>query len=259
MELVTMKLANKVVVITGSGGGIGAACARRFAAEGAKVLVTDINTDSVSAVASEIGSEGLAGDISQEETVRAVAELARRAYGEIDIWFSNAGVAGPRGARGDISDNARWESMWALHVMSHVYAVREVVPSMLERGDGYLLQTSSLVALLTQPEKAAYSVTKHAGLALAEWLAVNYRPRGIKVSCFCAPAMRTAILEDQGFPADHPVFKAAMTPEAVASLLVDGIDAERFLIVESSTATDPLAERAEDYERWLTKMESPQF
>ncbi len=113
--------------------------------------------------------------ITVEDNVRAVADLARRTYGEIDLWFSNAGFAGPR-QPGDIQANALWDSTWKLHAMSHVYAVRQVIPSMLDWADGYLLQTASVVALSTQPEKAAYSVTKHAALALAEWLAVAYRP-----------------------------------------------------------------------------------
>jgi NAD(P)-dependent dehydrogenase (short-subunit alcohol dehydrogenase family) len=153
-----MKLDGKVVVITGAGHGIGAACADRFSAEGARVVVTDIDAAAVDRVADEVGCVGLAVDITDEENVRAVAALAREAYGEIDLWYSNAGFAGPR-QPGEIPDNHLWDLGWNLHVMSHVYAAREVLPSMLERGDGYLLQTASVVALSTQIEKGSYSVT----------------------------------------------------------------------------------------------------
>ena len=251
-----MKLCDKVVVITGSGGGIGAECARRFAAEGAKVVVTDIDPDGVERVSDSIGSVGLAGDITAEDTVRAVAELARDTYGEVDIWFSNAGYAGPPLA-GDIADDHLWDLSWRLHVMSHVYAVRQMLPSMLQRGDGYLLQTASVVAMATHPDKAAYAVTKHAALALSEWLALTYRPKGIKVSCFCPGAMRTPMLMANGIPADHPAVKNAATPEEVAERLVLGIGAEEFLIVDSTVGTDSLTAKGADYERWIIDLAFP--
>lgn len=246
-----MKLRDKVVVVTGSGGGIGKAFARRFTAEGAKVVVTDIDAAGVRRVAEEIGSVGLPGDITAPETTRAVADLARRTYGEIDVWFSNAGYAGPR-QPGEIQDDDVWDLSWELHVMAHVRAAREVLPAMLERGDGYLVQTASVVALATQPDKAAYSVTKHSALALAEWLATTYRPRGIKVSCFCPGPMLTPMLLSNDFPADHPVLKTAATPEQVADRLVAAIDAERFLILDSDLGIDSLRAKASDYEQWIT-------
>ena len=246
-----MKLRNKVVVITGSGGGIGAECARRFATEGAKVVVTDIDPDGVKRVSDSIDTVGLAGDITAVDTVRAVAELARDTYGEVDIWFSNAGYAGPP-LTGDIADDRLWDLSWQLHVMSHVYAVRQMLPSMLQRGDGYLLQTASVVAMATHPDKAAYAVTKHAALALSEWLALTYRPRGIKVSCFCPGAMRTPMLMADGIPTDHPAVQNAATPEEVAELLVLGIGAEQFLIVDSTVGTDSLTAKGANYERWIS-------
>ena len=250
-----MKLRGKVVVITGSGGGIGEACARRFAAEGAKVVVTDINADGVKRVSDSIGTVGFAGDITAEDTVRTVTDLARKAYGEVDIWFSNAGYAGPPLA-GDIAEDRLWDLNWRLHVMSHVYAVREMLPSMLQRGDGYLLQTASVVAMATHPDKAAYAVTKHAALAFSEWLALTYRPKGIKVSCFCPGAMRTPMLMGDGVPADHPVVQKAATPEEVAERLVRGIEAEQFLIVDSTLGPDSLTAKGADYERWISDMSS---
>jgi len=245
-----MQLADKVVVITGSGNGIGEAFAHRFAAEGAKVVVTDIEADAVERVASAVGTVGLAADITLEESVLAVADLARRTYGEIDVWFSNAGYSGPP-QPGDLQGDDIWDMTWHLHVMAHVYAARAVLPSMLERGDGYLLQTASIIALSTQPDKVTYSVTKHAALALAEWLAVQNRPKGIKVSCFCPGPMNTRMLRSNGFPDDHPVMKMALTPEQVAEILVEGIAAERFLILPPGTTAQALVDKGTDYDAWL--------
>ncbi len=253
-----MKLDGRVVVITGAGHGIGAAFAERFSAEGAKVVVTDIDAAALARVTEAIGCPGLAVDIAEEENVRAVAALARDACGEIDIWYSNAGFAGPR-QPGEIPDNHLWDLGWNLHVMSHVYAAREVLPSMLQRGDGYLLQTASVVALSSQVEKGSYTVTKHAALALAEWLAITYRPKGIKVSCFCPGPMLTRMLLSNDFPPDHPVMKMALTPESVADLLVAAIDEERFLITENPAASESLNAKGADYDRWIAGMAEPRL
>jgi NAD(P)-dependent dehydrogenase (short-subunit alcohol dehydrogenase family) len=252
-----MKLLDKVVVITGSGGGIGEACAQRFAAEGAKVVVTDINPEGVERVSDDIGTVGLAVDITVEDNVRAVADLARSTYGDVDIWFSNAGYAGPPQG-GDLSDERLWDLSWRLHVMSHVYAVREVLPSMLLRGDGYLLQTASVVALAQHPGKPAYSVTKHAALSLSEWLAAKYRPKGIKISCFCPGPMLTPMLLANGVPGNHPLLRSAATPHEVADRLVGAIEAERFLILDSQLGQDCLTAKAADYEQWILAMASAQ-
>ena len=174
-----MKLDDKVVVITGSGGGIGEACARRFAAEGAKVVVTDIDPEGVERVSDSIGTVGLAVDITAED------RTGRRRPRPNHLRRNRLLVQQRRLRRAarqpdDIQDDSLWELGWQLHVMAHVHAAREVLPSMLERGDGYLLQTASVVALATQPDKAAYTVTKHAALALAEWLATTYGPKELR-------------------------------------------------------------------------------
>jgi NAD(P)-dependent dehydrogenase (short-subunit alcohol dehydrogenase family) len=141
-----MKVSGKVAVVTGAGHGLGAAVARRFAAEGAMVVVSDIDGESVNSVASEIGGIALAADMSTESGVQAVVRLAEQTHGRVDIWHSNAGYAGPR-QPGVLQANELWDQMWHLHVMSHVYASRAVVPGMIDRGEGYLLATASTVAL----------------------------------------------------------------------------------------------------------------
>ena len=245
-----MQLDGKVAVVTGSGNGIGEAIARRFAAAGARVIVTDIEREAVERVADEIGTVGLAADITAADSVRAVADLARATYGEVDLWLSNAGVAGPR-QPGNLQDDALWDQMWRLHVLSHLTAAREVLPSMIARGDGYLLQTASSVALSTQPEKAAYSVTKHAALALSEWLAVQCRPMGIKVSCFCPGPMLTRMLLSNEFASGHPALEQALTPDQVADVVIEGITAERFLIVTRPGSEHVLTDKGTDYDAWI--------
>ncbi|KUH67667.1 short-chain dehydrogenase [Mycolicibacterium novocastrense] len=249
-----MQLRDKVVVITGAGSGIGEACAHRFADEGAKVVVTDKNPEGVERVCKAVDTVGLACDITVEENVRAVADLARRTHGDVDIWFSNAGYTGPA-QHGRIADDELWDVSWRLHVMSHVYAVREVLPAMLARGEGYLLQTASIVALALHPDKPAYSVTKKAALGFSEWLAATYRPKGIKVSCFCPGPMLTPMLLGDGIPADHPIVQNAATPAQVADRLVNAIDAERFLILDSTLGQELLSAKAADYEEWIAAME----
>lgn len=248
-----MQLKDRVVVITGSGSGIGEACAKRFAAEGAKVVVTDVNAAGVDRVAGEVGTVGFTTDITVEANVQALAEFARNNFGEIDIWFSNAGVNG-KSQRGVIPENFEWELGWDLHVMSHVYAARAVLPSMLERGDGYLLQTASVIAFAMQFDKGAYTASKHAALALSEWLAATYRPKGVKVSCFCPGAMLTPMLASNDFPPDSPVLKNAQTPEQVAERLVRGIEAENFLILDSDIAMQSMTMKLNDYDAFLARM-----
>jgi NAD(P)-dependent dehydrogenase (short-subunit alcohol dehydrogenase family) len=247
-----VKLQDKVVVVTGSGNGIGEAFAHRFTAEGAHVVVTDIEPEAVERVSSAISSVGLAVDITVEENVQAVADLARRTYGEIDVWYSNAGYSGPP-EPGDLQSNDIWDMTWRLHVMSHVFAAREVLPAMVQRGEGYLLQTASVISLSTQADKVTYSVTKHGALALAEWLAIHYRPKGVRVSCFCPSAMNTRMLRANGFGDDHPIMQIALSPEAVAEIVVEGIDRERFLITTDEGAEDVLHEKANDWDGWIER------
>lgn len=250
-----MQIGGKVIVITGAASGVGEAAARRFAAEGARLVLTDIDEAGLDKLAREIGAVALAGDICAEPTVQSVAELARQYNGRIDLWFSNAGWAGEPD-RGGLQTNEAWQRAWDLHVMSHVYAARAVLPEMLDRGEGYLLQTASLVALAMQVDKASYTVTKHAALSFSEWLAANFRPKGVRVSCFCPGAMDTPMFRASGLPADHPAFRTALSMEAVAEILVRGIEAEKFLIGNDgpADAAPELALKAQDYEAWLGNM-----
>ena len=136
-----MQVSSKVVVVSGGGNGFGRALCRRFAAEGAKaVVVADVNAAAATQVADDIGGTAIAVDVSREADVaRLVSQIIVR-HGVIDLFCSNAGIA----VNGDEhTPDAEWARCWDVNVMAHVYAARAVVPHMLERGDGYLLQTVS--------------------------------------------------------------------------------------------------------------------
>ena len=189
-----MELTGKVAVVTGGGSGIGAALCRRFAAEGAKgVVVADLNADAALAVAEEIGGLAATVDVAVEADIVALVERAEEAYGPVDLFCSNAGIGGGGGI--EQTDEA-WDRIWQVNLMAHLYAARAVVPGMVARGEGYLLNTASAAGLLTNLGNAPYSVTKHAAVALAEWLAITYGDQGLKVSCLCPMGVRTPLLTD---------------------------------------------------------------
>ncbi len=249
-----MKLTGKVVVVTGGGTGIGRALCRRFAAEGAKaVVVADINAATAKQVADDIGGTAIAADVSREVDVAGLVTQTIAAHGVIDLFCSNAGIA----VNGDENTiDAEWARCWDVNVMAHVYAARAVIPSMLERGSGYLLQTVSAAGLLTHPQSATYAVTKHASLAFAEWLSMTYGDRGITVSALCPQGVRTDMLrraEVEGTPRSF-LLDSALEPEQVADDVVKGIDAERFLILPHAEVAEYVRRKATDHDRWLRGM-----
>ena len=189
-----MELADRHVVVTGAGSGIGRGLARRFAAEGARaVVVADLNEAAAESVADEIGGLGVATDVSREEQIQALIERAKDANGPIDLFFSNAGVPGPGG--GPEAPNDEWQLTWEVNVMAHVWAARALLPEMVARGEGYLCSTASAAGLLTQVSALAYSATKHAAVAVAEWISINYGDAGVRVSCLCPQGVRTPMLD----------------------------------------------------------------
>ena len=191
-----MKLEGAGAVVTGGGSGIGAALARRLAAAGvAKLIVADIDGEAAGAVAAELGASGVRVDVGSEEEVVALVERAEAELGQVDLFCSNAGVPGPYGGP-EISD-ADWQRTWEINVMAHIWAARALVPRMLERGSGHVNSTASAAGLLANPGLMAYSVTKHAAVAVAEWLAITYGGpgTGVEFSCFCPQGVATPMLE----------------------------------------------------------------
>jgi NAD(P)-dependent dehydrogenase (short-subunit alcohol dehydrogenase family) len=245
-----VKLAGKHAVVTGGANGIGRALCQKFAAEGARVVVADLDIERASELASEIGGLAVATDVGDEASVCALVERAGNENGPIDLFCSNAGI----GFFGGIEiANEDWQKIWDVNVMAHVYAARAVLPSMLERGEGYLLNTASAAGLLTQIDSACYSATKHAAVGFAEWLAVTYGDRGIAVSVLCPQAVRTAMTADFENGGVAGV-DGMIEPEEVADCTVEAIGEERFLILPHPTVEKYLQNKVSGYDRWLAGM-----
>lgn len=246
-----MELAGKVVVVTGGATGIGRALCRRFAQEQAKgVVVADRDADGALAVAEEIGGLAVSTDVAVEADVVNLVERATATYGPIDLFVSNAGIF--TGGSVDVADE-EWQRIWQINVMAHVYAARAVLPAMLDRGEGYLLSTASAAGLLSNLGAAPYTVTKHAAVALAEWLSITYGDRGIKVSCLCPQGVKTnMLLGSEG--GDSLLGAGAIEPEQVAEVVVQGLRDERFLILPHPEVGDYVARKGTDRERWLRGM-----
>jgi len=244
-----MKVKGKVCVITGAAGGIGEAVARRYAKEGAKgVVVADRDAGRLAAVARDIGGVAVTCDVAKEAAIRHLIAEAERHYGPVDVFFSNAGIG--RGGHEDASDED-WADSWAIHVMAHVYAARALVPGMLERQSGYLLNTASAAGLLASMGSAPYGVTKHAGVALAEHLSIQYGDRGIAVSVLCPQAVDTDMLRMAG--ASAASVDGVLNTDAVAQTVIEAMEAETFLILPHPEVKEYMARKL-DRDRWLRGM-----
>ncbi|MGW0914303.1 SDR family oxidoreductase [Streptomyces sp. NPDC002784] len=234
------------VVVTGAGGGIGAALARRFAGAGARVVVNDLDAGKAEAVAQEIGGIAVPGDAS------TVIGAARDALdGVVDVYCANAGVGsgGSEAAGEDV-----WALAWDVNVMAHVRAAQELLPGWLERGSGRFVSTVSAAGLLTMIGAAPYSVTKHGAYAFAEWLELTYRHRGIKVHAICPQGVRTDMLTASGSAGDLVLQPTAIEPDDVADALFKGMAEDRFLILPHPEVAGYYQGRAADPERWLGTM-----
>ena len=254
-----MELTGRVVVLTGAARGIGAAMARRFAAEGAAgVVVSDVDAAAAEQVAAEIVAAGgrataMAVDATSKDDLKALVRAAKKTYGGLDVFCSNAGVAFGTGVH---ASGEQWERSWSLNVMQHVHAAQLVLPAMARAGGGYLLITASAAGLLAAVGDAPYSVSKHAAVGLAEWLALTYRPRGVTVSALCPLGVRTDLLEP-AVAAGHPSALAIaaagplLEPEDVAESVVKGMHAEEFLILPHESVRERYACKARGVDQWI--------
>src|ERR1700722_1370012 len=241
------------VVVTGGGSGIGAALCRRFAAEGARVVVNDINAAAAAAVAASCGppATAISGDAASEAGVAALIDAARHELGAIDLYCANAGIArlgGPEASEAD------WADSWQVNVMAHVRAARLLLPDWLERGSGHLICTVSAAGLLAMPGTAPYSVTKPAALSFAEWLAFTHAHQGITVQAICPLGVRTPMLPGAGEPGGKLLGDAAIDPEAVAEAVIAGIAGGGFLILPHPEVAGMHAGRAADPDHWRDAM-----
>jgi NAD(P)-dependent dehydrogenase (short-subunit alcohol dehydrogenase family) len=257
-----VRLADRVVVITGAAGGIGSALARRFAAEkpGALVLA-DLDAAGAAALCDELARDGVqavaAGvDVTVEEQVAELVDEALGQFGRVDLFCANAGITTGAGLE---ASEEQWDRIWSVNVLSHIYAARAVIPSMVDRGEGYLLHTCSAAGLLTSIGDAPYAVTKHAAVAFAEWLAITYGGRGVRVSALCPQGVDTPMLR-QGLASGHlgarvtAAAGAVLSAEAVADSVVQGLADERFLILPHPEVAKYYQRRVADTDRWLAGM-----
>lgn len=256
-----------VAIVTGGGHGIGRALCRRLAADGTRVIVADIEAKAARDVANEIGGIAREIDVGDESAIIAMVDDVEREVDAIDMFISNAGVGYGDGESGAVSAEGglnpiadRWERCWAINVMAQVYAARAMVPRMIERGAGYLVNIASAAGLLSQIGDAAYSATKHAAVGFAESLAINYGDDGISVSVVCPQAVATRMIGieddsdsmDGGFGGNE--IDGILRPEAVAEMIVEQALQGCFLILTHPQVTTYLQRKAGDYDRWIGGM-----
>jgi NAD(P)-dependent dehydrogenase (short-subunit alcohol dehydrogenase family) len=249
-----LELTDRVAVITGGGGGIGAALCRAFAAAGARhVVVADLDGTAAQTVANGIGGSSRELDAADAGAVAAMVAAVESEHGPIDVFCANAGIAVAGGVEAEVE---AWQRSWDVNVMSQVHAAKSVLPGMLARGEGYLVLTSSAAGLTTSLDTAPYAVTKHASVALAEWLAITYGDRGIRVSCLAPQFVDTPMGRSAGTtPAAAAWVESIMIePDEVATSVVEGLRNERFLILPHPEVARYFQNKAADYERWLEAM-----
>jgi NAD(P)-dependent dehydrogenase (short-subunit alcohol dehydrogenase family) len=246
-----MKLNDKIAIVTGAGSGIGRAMAKRFIQEGARqVIIADLHADSLTSLAAEIGARAIKTDVANEQEVIHLIRTVEQDYGQIDLLCNNAGIGVGGGPE---TSNEDWQRIWEINVMAHIYATRAALPDMLNRGEGYILNTASAAGLLTQIGSAPYAVTKHAAVAYAEWLAVTYGDRGIKVSALCPQAVRTAMTANTEGGGVAGV-DGMMEPEELCDTVIETLDAETFLVLPHKEVLTYMQRKTADYDRWIKGM-----
>lgn len=261
-----MKVAGKVAIVTGGGGGIGGALTARLAQAGARVVAADLDAAAARAVADRVnarhdGSVVSAGaDASDSAAIRELIALAKREFGPVDLYFANAGIVGGSGLD---ADESAWDRAIAVNLRAHVRAAQLLVPAWIARGGGYFIATASAAGLLTQIGSATYTATKHAAVGFAEWLSITYGDEGVRVSCLCPMGVNTNMLRPRahsGDPLDDLGKRAVeqagkvLEPEAVADVVLQAIDEERFLILPHPDVLEMYRHKGSDYDRWLRGM-----
>jgi NAD(P)-dependent dehydrogenase (short-subunit alcohol dehydrogenase family) len=261
-----MNLEGKTAVITGGGGGIGSALARRFAVGGARVVVADLDgtraQQTASAIADSLPGNAIAfaGDVSDPEVIAQLLDRAESMFGPVDIYCANAGIGGGGGLE---VDEEGWAKTIDINILAHVRAAKLLVPGWLERGSGYFVATASAAGLLSQIGSAPYSMTKHAAVGFAEWLSITYGDRGIGVSCLCPMGVNTNMLNSgldlppgEGRQGARVVAAAGdiIEPDVVAECVVAAMDEGRFLILPHPEVLEFMRRKTSDYDRWLAGM-----
>ena len=246
-----MELKDKVVVITGGSGGIGRAMAEAFLQEGATgIMLADLDAEAVAQAATDIGCDGMACDVTDEAQVAALVDATEAKYGRVDVFCSNAGAGGS----GLLTDapNEVWQQQWELHVMSHLYAARAVLPGMIERGEGYLMNTASAAGLLAALGSGPYTVTKAAAVKFAEFLSITHGDDGIKVSVLCPQGVNTAMApRSLGDGQTDGIIEAS----ALAQTVVETMREERFHVLPHPEVEEYVRRKGDNVDRWLLGMQ----
>jgi NAD(P)-dependent dehydrogenase (short-subunit alcohol dehydrogenase family) len=246
-----MRVQGQRLVVTGAGHGIGRAIAARLAAEGARVVVNDLDAAAAARVAREIDGYAVPGDVATEPGVTALVDAARAHLGGIDVWFGNAGSDRGRGLDAVEED---WAAALEVNLLAHVRAARLLVPEWVERGSGRFVVTASAAGLLTMLGNPTYSVTKHAAVAFAEWLSATYRHRGVVAQAICPQGVRTRMLDDAGPLRELLSHDTALAPEDVAEVVWQALQDDRFLVLPHPEVGDYYRNRATQTDRWLAGM-----
>lgn len=255
-----MKVKGKIVVVTGGASGIGRSLAERFHREGARhVVVADLDESGAQEVAAGIGGTGVGVDVTDEQAILGLVEATERDQGPIDLFVSNAGYVTIGGLEAPVEDLQR---MWEVHVLAHLYAARAVIPSMAERGEGYLLNTASAAGLLSQFGSMHYAVTKHAAVGLAEWIAITHGHQGIRVSVLCPQAVKTNIEHNSpdadklaAGSKDVAAGDGVLPPDAVADTVLEALAEERFHVLPHADVQEYVKRKGADVDRWLSGMQ----
>lgn len=238
-----MKLDKKKVVITGGASGIGLALAERFLKEGAEVVISDINEQALAGKAAELGIQGVVANVAHETDVQALVEKATGILGRIDLFVANAGIA----RFGDVfADEKEWDFTWHVNVMSQVYAAKYVLPQMIERKSGYILNTASAAGLLVEFHSVLYSTSKHASIGFSEWLAATYKNVGIGVSVLCPGPVRTPMAAGVAAMQED-----ALEPEALADMVIEALDREQFMISTHEKIWKLYQVKSTDYDHYI--------
>ncbi|MEL7090469.1 MAG: SDR family NAD(P)-dependent oxidoreductase [Pseudomonadota bacterium] len=244
-----MELQGKVAAVTGAASGIGKALCHAIAAEGAAAIAcVDIDTIGATATAQDVGGRAYTVDVSDDAAMSKLINDVENDLGPIDLFVSNAGIFMDGGPE---RPDADWHRVWNINVMSQVIAARHVVPRMMSRGGGYLLNTASAAGVLNQVDAAPYAVSKHASVALSEWLAFTHKDDGIKVSVLCPQAVESAMTAGgAGSAGLDGIIPAAQA----AADCIDAIRDEIFLILPHSQVLGYMRNKTENYDRWLGGM-----